>query len=186
MNCLNANFISYASQLPGGGGGGGRIQDLIFFVMIYTLKIIASMSPKSICREFICLVGYIFKEGVGGGEKRPTVLIKYLNTHVTQYNNYTDIVNINDIQKGRGSAVLPQKIYRPCIVGGDFVVVVCVGQGPYTFQWMVFMDTSRVFKNEIIIFKYNCAPNFLHFGKVVAEKQLNEQLLHILIKKKNI
>ncbi len=33
------------------------------------------------------------------------------------------------------------------------------------------------FKDEIIIFKYNCAPNSLCFGKVVAEKQLNEYMV---------
>ncbi len=33
------------------------------------------------------------------------------------------------------------------------------------------------FKDEIIIFKYNCAPNSLHFGKVVAGKQLNEYMV---------
>ncbi len=33
------------------------------------------------------------------------------------------------------------------------------------------------FKDEIIIFKYNCAPNSLRFSKVVAEKQLNENMV---------
>ncbi len=42
---------------------------------------------------------------------------------------------------------------------------------------MVIKDNSTYFKDKIIIFKYNCAPNSLRFGKVVAEKQLNEYMV---------
>ncbi len=46
MNCLNANFISYATQLPW-----GRhflfIQNLICFVTIYTYKLLQAFPPKA-------------------------------------------------------------------------------------------------------------------------------------------
>ncbi len=56
-----------------------RQHEVDFFVTIYTLQIIVSISPKSICREFISPVGYFFDQGVrwkicqilkrvGGGE----------------------------------------------------------------------------------------------------------------------
>ncbi len=59
MNCLNANFISYASQLPGGGAF-FIYSEFDFFCDDLHLQIIASISPKSICREFISPVGYFF------------------------------------------------------------------------------------------------------------------------------
>ncbi len=58
MNCLNANSISYATQLLGWGGDFLLIQNLNFFCDDLHLQIIASISPKSICREFISPVGY--------------------------------------------------------------------------------------------------------------------------------
>ncbi len=46
MNCLNANFISYASQLPGGGAF-FFIQNLIFFVAIFTYKLLQAFPSKA-------------------------------------------------------------------------------------------------------------------------------------------
>ncbi len=49
MNCLNANFISYATQILGWRGGGHflLIQNLIFFVTIYTYKLLQAFPPKA-------------------------------------------------------------------------------------------------------------------------------------------
>ncbi len=46
MNCLNGKFISYATQLPGEGRHFLFIQNLIFFVTIYTYKLLQAFPPK--------------------------------------------------------------------------------------------------------------------------------------------
>ncbi len=58
LNCLNANFIYYATHLRGRGGGAFIIYSEFFLDDLH-LQIIAIISlPKSICREFISPVGY--------------------------------------------------------------------------------------------------------------------------------
>ncbi len=44
LTCLNANFIYYATQLP---WAFYFIQNLIFFVMIYTYKLLQAFPPKA-------------------------------------------------------------------------------------------------------------------------------------------
>ncbi len=46
LKCLNANFISYATQLPGGGGH-FFFKIWFFFVTIYTYKLLQAFPPKA-------------------------------------------------------------------------------------------------------------------------------------------
>ncbi len=50
LKCLNVNFISYATQVEGGGALFLNLESN-FFCDDLQLQIIASISPKSICRE---------------------------------------------------------------------------------------------------------------------------------------
>ncbi len=46
LKCLNANFIYYATHLPGREGGGHLLFIQNFFGMIYTYKLLQSFPQK--------------------------------------------------------------------------------------------------------------------------------------------